>query len=131
MIRFPFVRMFRVKIERKKFEVHVVVHESRAAMFKEQNDRVRCVAFTQCFGGGGIVATVHYNAEDVHRGTIAHESVHVASGIVSRLGHRRMQMRFTCGKASKAEEVFATLVGQITQATHQVMRMGKFTYTKS
>ncbi len=130
MTKTPYSQTFRIGSPKRKLEVQVVIHGSRKAMMRESTYRKPIVAFVKCFNDGKIAAVAHFNKTDLDKGTIAHEAVHVASGLLSRLGFIRLPMRFTSGQASNSEETFACYVGQITFAIHEVVRMGRFRYRK-
>lgn len=130
MAKTPYIKVFKIgdKEGKRKLEIEVVIHGSRKLMQKESKYRVPVVAFCRCFKDGKVGAVIHLAKGHLNRGTIAHESLHAASGILQRFRLVRVPMRFTSGQASDAEEKFAQYTGAITDAVHEVIRMGKFSY---
>lgn len=130
MTKTPYTRCFYVNQgrNRPKLEVQVVVHGSRTAVQKESRAKCEIVAFTRCFKEGDIAVVVHFAKGWITRGTVAHEAVHAASGVMARRGYMRLGMRFAASKCSDTEEKFASITGQIAGAMHQVIRMGRFAH---
>ncbi len=123
-----FLRAFKIgKKGKKSLEVRVAIHPTRREM-QLASAYGKCVAFTRCYKTGIVAAIIHLAKGDIDRGTIAHEAVHAASGVLSRFGQKGMAWRFSSGKASNDEEELAKYTGQITSAIHTVVGMGKFKY---
>jgi hypothetical protein len=122
---------FEIRIGRKKVRVGVRIwrrlddmrrHINRKYP-KDHNGRM-FIAYAETYrskSAAGYIGTIHLAKSELSTATITHESIHIASGIMSVL-FPKAWFQPTWKRADYNEECFADIVGVLSERTHRIAK---------
>lgn len=121
--------MYKLKLKNNEYieiQIERTEEQLRQAVIKDwhvKEDHPEFIAYCATYSveqNPDSIGRVYFTIQpDIN--TIAHEAVHMASGIMSRYNEHK-ELLFTAGNATPAEEVFCEWVGYITEVLSEAVQ---------